>query len=117
MKTVRSVDSPGNNKSRSRSDSFSLPLSPIWPLKRRGGMLVQDNKHGTSADAWLYLPGSLSRVQIILGTKVLFVQLCFGMEAVSVLLLLEQSGCRSALAALGSVAFKGCSDRRDCRGT
>lgn len=81
-------------------------------------MFVQDNKHRTSADAWLYLPGSLSRVQIILGTKVLFVQLCFGMEAVSVLLLLEQSWChRSALAAVGSVAFKGCSDRRDCRGT
>lgn len=84
-------------------------------------MLVQDNKHRTSADAWLYLPGSLSRVQIILGTKVLFVQLCFGMEAVSVLLLLEQSWCHrsapKALAALGSGAFKGCSDRRDCRGT
>lgn len=80
-------------------------------------MLVQDNKHGTSADARLYLPGSLSRVQIILGTKVLFVQLCFGMEAVSVLLL-EQSWCRrSAFAALGSVAFKGRSDRRDRRGT
>lgn len=41
---MRSVDSPGNNKSRSRSDSFSLSLFPIWPLKQRGGTLVRGNK-------------------------------------------------------------------------
>lgn len=61
-------------------------------------MLVQDNKYSRaqvqmhSRGEELYLPGSqiarrLSRVQMILGTKVLFVRPGFGTGPVSLLLL------------------------------
>lgn len=84
VRAVRSVDSPGNNKNSSGSHSSSLSLSffpPICEAERLSGITTGDGDGCAPA-------GPVPIVSP--GTKVLFVQPCVGMGAVSAPLPPEQ---------------------------